>query len=175
MNKMVRVLNGLLNGIITVIFSSMVLLVFVNVVLRYVLDSGITWSEEFARFLFVYIVFLGAIVAHKEKAHLGVDLLVGSLPLGLQKAVYALINFIVIAVLYLFVDGALKMYQLNINNFAPATGISLSVLYVAGIAAGIIMIVISAVQTIQFVWFNKNAPSWAKSEAHDSSKEDRSS
>ncbi|GGK22217.1 putative TRAP transporter small permease protein [Caldalkalibacillus thermarum] len=172
MTKILHFLNGLLYGIITVIFSTMVILVFLNVVLRYGFDSGITWSEELARFLFVYIVFLGAIVAHKEKAHLGVDLFVGSLPLGLQKAVYALINFIVIAVLYLFVDGALKMYQLNINNFAPATGISISVLYVAGIAAGLIMMIISAVQTCQFVLFNKNAPSWAKTEAHHSARED---
>ena len=51
----------------------MVVLVFGNVVLRYGFNSGITVSEELSRWLLVWLTFLGAIVAVREHAHLGVD------------------------------------------------------------------------------------------------------
>jgi TRAP-type C4-dicarboxylate transport system permease small subunit len=54
----------------------MVVLVFGNVVLRYGFNSGITVSEELSRWLFVWMTFLGAVVAVKENAHLGTDMLV---------------------------------------------------------------------------------------------------
>ena len=58
----------------------MVVLVFGNVVLRYGFNSGITVSEEVSRWLFVWLTFLGAIVALKEHGHLGSDMLVARLP-----------------------------------------------------------------------------------------------
>ena len=58
----------------------MVVLVFGNVVLRYGFNSGITVSEELSRWLFVWLTFLGAVVALREHAHLGTDTLVARLP-----------------------------------------------------------------------------------------------
>ena len=46
----------------------MVVLVFGNVVLRYVFNSGIAVSEELSRWLMVWLTFLGAIVALREHA-----------------------------------------------------------------------------------------------------------
>src|SRR5678815_2878573 len=65
----------------------MVALVFGNVVLRYVFNSGITVSEELGRWLFVWITFLGAIVALREHTHLGTDALVSRLPPAGKKTV----------------------------------------------------------------------------------------
>jgi TRAP-type C4-dicarboxylate transport system permease small subunit len=54
----------------------MAAMVFGNVVLRYVLQFGIAVSEELSRWLFVWMTFLGAVVALKEHAHLGTDILI---------------------------------------------------------------------------------------------------
>lgn len=162
MVKIARFLNGLLTIIISIFLLSMVALVFLNVVLRYGFDSGITWSEEMARYLFVWIVFLGAIVAYKEKAHLGVDLLIGSLPPLGQKILYILVNLIVIGVLIIVIDGGLKMIEINKVSYGPATGIPLSVLFFAGTLAALVMILLSVIQTIRFVFLNQDAPAWAK-------------
>ena len=54
-----------------VALALMVVLVFGNVVLRYGFNTGITVSEELSRWLFVWITFMGAIVAMKEGTHLG--------------------------------------------------------------------------------------------------------
>src|SRR4029079_12846825 len=65
---------------IAVCLAVMVVLVFGNVVLRYVFNSGIATSEELSRWLLVWLTFLGAIVALRQHAHLGVDTLVRALP-----------------------------------------------------------------------------------------------
>ena len=75
----------LLKALIAVCLTCMVVLVLSNVILRYAFNSGITLSEEVSRWLFVYLVFLGAIVALRERGHLGMDSLVSRLsPLGKQ-------------------------------------------------------------------------------------------
>ena len=53
----------------------MVVLVFGNVVLRYGFNSGIAVSEEVSRYLFIWLTFIGAVIAVHEHAHLGVDTL----------------------------------------------------------------------------------------------------
>ena len=63
----------LLDAISALCLAVMVVLVFGNVVLRYAFDSGISLSEEVSRWLFVWMTFLGAIVALKEHGHLGTD------------------------------------------------------------------------------------------------------
>src|SRR2546423_506890 len=71
---------GLLKVAIALCLAAMVVLVFSNVVLRYVFNSGIAMSEELSRWLLVWLTFLGAIVALRQHAHLGVDTLVRALP-----------------------------------------------------------------------------------------------
>jgi len=148
MEKLLKFLNGILNSITVLVFSIMVILVFLNVVLRYGFDSGLTWSEEIARFGFVWIVFLGAVIALKDKSHLGVDLLTAKLPLFVQKILYVISNLLIIFVLGLFIDGLLKMMELNKLVKGPATGIPINILYLAGLFAAVVMVGISIVQTV---------------------------
>ena len=80
---MSRVIDGycrFLTLVMVVMLAVMVILVFGNVVLRYGFNSGITVSEEVSRWLFLWMTFLGAIVALKEHGHLGTDALVARLP-----------------------------------------------------------------------------------------------
>ena len=82
-SRMARILDlycTFLKAVIAACLAVMVVLVFGNVVLRYGFNSGITISEELSRWLLVWLTFLGAIVAVREHAHLGVDSLVRMLP-----------------------------------------------------------------------------------------------
>ena len=74
MNKLLdKVFRGIdiFTGILT---GAMVLFVFLNVVLRMVFNSGLTWSEELARYLFVAVTYIGAISAMRANAHMTVDM-----------------------------------------------------------------------------------------------------
>ena len=76
MNRWVDRACRVLEAVIASLLALMVVLVFGNVVLRYGFNSGITVSEEVSRWLFIWMTFLGAIVALREHGHLGVDMVV---------------------------------------------------------------------------------------------------
>jgi TRAP-type C4-dicarboxylate transport system permease small subunit len=57
----------------------------VQVFFRYVLNHSLFWSEELARYLLVWLTFLGSSSAYYRKAHPGIDFLFGKMPAPLQK------------------------------------------------------------------------------------------
>ena len=77
----IRVIEWLLVFLLGV----MVVLVFSNVVLRYGFNSGIVFSEEVSRFVFMWLTLLGALVAMHDGAHLGMDSVIKSLPVWGQR------------------------------------------------------------------------------------------
>ncbi len=67
--------------------SVMVIVIFTNVVMRYIFNSGLTWSEELARYLFIWFSWLGVSAGVKDGAHLRVEMLSTALTKrGLFKA-----------------------------------------------------------------------------------------
>ena len=109
---------------IVMCLALMVVLVFGNVVLRYAFNSGITMSEELSRWLFVWLTFVGAILALRNHAHLGMDSVVQRLPPWAKKACYILSNLLMLYCVVLFFQGSLEQTKINIDNMAPATGLS---------------------------------------------------
>jgi TRAP-type C4-dicarboxylate transport system permease small subunit len=111
----------------------MVVLVFGNVVLRYAFNSGIAVSEEVARWLFVWLCFMGAVVALKEGGHLGTDMLVSRLPVAGKKGCMLLGHLLMLYVTWLFLDGSWQQARLNLDVTAPVTGAPVAVFYAAGV------------------------------------------
>lgn len=110
----------------------MVILVFGNVVLRYGFNSGIAVSEELSRWLFIWITFLGAVVAMRERAHLGVDMLVSRLPVAGKKLCLCLTYVGMLYILWLLYDGSISQIRINWDTEAPVTGASMAIVYAAG-------------------------------------------
>jgi TRAP-type C4-dicarboxylate transport system permease small subunit len=130
--------------LIAAALAVMVVLVFGNVVLRYGFNSGIAVSEEVSRWLFVWLCFMGAVVAMKDGAHLGTDMLVSRLPLAGKKACMVLGHLLMLYVTWLFLDGSWQQARLNHDVTAPVTGAPVSIFYAAGVVfslcAGILLL-----------------------------------
>lgn len=71
---------------IAIAFAAATLLLFANVVLRYIFDSGLTWALEIVQYLFAWVVLVGAAHGVKAGIHLGIDVLIVKLSPGLRKA-----------------------------------------------------------------------------------------
>src|ERR1700712_612213 len=95
-------------ALMAVALMIMVALVFGNVVLRYGFNSSITQFEEISRWLFVWITFMGAVVALREHSHLGTDALVSRLPPMGKKVCLVLGHLAMLYVCYLGFRGALE-------------------------------------------------------------------
>lgn len=154
MTKITKGLEHLLNIIMASALAIMVVLVFGNVVLRYFFNSGITWSEEMSRYLFVWLTFLGAIGAYQNKEHLGVDMVVKRLPRGAKKIVLLISDLLIMFVLVLILDGSWKMTMMNIDSVTPAVGMPLALVYGTGILVGVSMATIT-INNMYRIIFNK--------------------
>ena len=142
MNKAYKFLEKALDSVLGTLLALMGIFIFSNVVLRYVFNSGITWAEEFSRFLFIWLIFLGAIGALKDNNHLGFTSLVQRMPPTLKKITYIVSNILVVGCLWIFFTGSLEMTIMTQHTLSPATGIPVAYMYMVGVPVSIAMLVI---------------------------------
>jgi TRAP-type C4-dicarboxylate transport system permease small subunit len=131
-----RVIDGFCRGVeilIAAFLAVMVVMVFGNVVLRYAFNSGIIVSEEVSRWLFLWMTFLGAVVALKEHGHLGTDFLVSRLPILGKKICLVLGHLLMLYATWLVFSGALTQTRINWAVTAPVTGASMAFVYGTGV------------------------------------------
>jgi TRAP-type C4-dicarboxylate transport system permease small subunit len=113
--------------------AGMVVLVFGNVMLRYGFNSGITLSEELSRWLFVWMTFLGAIVALRKHEHLGTDMLIGRLGPKGKKFCMGISQLLMMFICVLLFKGAYEQAVINWTSTSAVMEASLSWVYFPGI------------------------------------------
>jgi TRAP-type C4-dicarboxylate transport system permease small subunit len=150
MNKFLDGYCRVLEALMALAMAAMVVLVFGNVVMRYAFDSGITVSEEVSRWLFVWLTFMGAVVAVKEHGHLGTDMLVGRLGPAGKKACLVLAQLLMLYITWLLISGSLQQARINFDVEAPVTGASVAIFYASGVFFG----VSSGLLLIRELWRN---------------------
>lgn len=126
-----RICQGF-NVLMVLFMALMVIMVFGNVVLRYGFNSGITVSEELSRWLFVWMTFLGAVVALNRRAHLGTDALIGRLPLLGRKICFVLAQLLMLAMCWLMFSGTWQQTQINLQTTSAVMEASMAWLYGSG-------------------------------------------
>ncbi|GGB01211.1 C4-dicarboxylate ABC transporter permease [Brucella endophytica] len=123
----------------------MVVLVFGNAAGRYLLNTGLATSEEISRLAFVWLVFLGAAVAVRERAHVGVDMLLVRLPRAGKLICIIITNALILYALWLFVEGSWQQTIIGLNSHAPVTGVPLAAFAAAGLVAAVAMMALFAI------------------------------
>lgn len=101
-----------------------VILVIMNVIMRYLLNMGIFWTEEVATYCFVWSVFLGASAAYKQRIHIGIDLLTRIVPEKLKPLSKMIINFFMIIINGYITYLAVTFVSYSIGKPTPVLGIS---------------------------------------------------
>jgi TRAP-type C4-dicarboxylate transport system permease small subunit len=86
-----------INAMIIVLLMLMTIVIFYQVVLRYVFHGANIWAEEFARYSFIWIVMLGSSSAIRRFQHIRIDFLVQCFPGNVQKII-SLCNYLMILV-----------------------------------------------------------------------------
>jgi TRAP-type C4-dicarboxylate transport system permease small subunit len=122
--------------------AGIVLVTFVQVVRRYVFNDAFFGAEELARFMFTWLIFLGGTIALDRGMHFAVDVLVNVLPSLVQRAVFVLVQAIVLAVLAILLVKGVQLTALNWRQLSPALQIPISFPYAAIPTASALMILV---------------------------------
>jgi TRAP-type C4-dicarboxylate transport system permease small subunit len=152
LNKVIDGFCHLLSALMVAALAIMVVLVFGNVVLRYGFNSGITVSEEVSRWLFLWMTFMGAVVALREHAHLGTDMLVSRLPPAGKKACLLVAQLAMLYVTWLLLEGSWSQMVINLGVEAPVTGASMGIFYGSGVfyaACGLVILAFDFWRTVR--------------------------
>ncbi|RZJ25149.1 MAG: TRAP transporter small permease [Haliea sp.] len=139
MKKAIDLFFKLLELLVVGCLIAMVFMVFGNVVLRYGFNSGITISEEMSRYCFIWLTYIGAMVAMREGGHLGVDTLVRRLPILGKKACLFVSECLMLFCNVLFLMGTWQMHNLQVTNVSPVVGISMIWIYGIGYVVSVVM------------------------------------
>jgi len=117
------------DALLIAMMAVMVALVFGNVVLRYAFNSGIVFSEEASRFVFMWLTLIGALVVMKEHAHLGMSTVVARLGETGQRICRGIADLGALACCLLLAHGAWKLVAIGMDDMAPVTGVPLGAVY----------------------------------------------
>lgn len=116
---------------------------------RYILNNSITWSEELARFLFVWASMLGAVVVTGNRGHAAIKMLDSLFPAKVNQAKELIFDIVIIALgIMIFVCG-LRLVGSTWNQKSAALQLSYAYVYMAIPAGGIGIAIESAINAIE--------------------------
>ncbi len=133
---------------LAVLMAAMVVLVFVNVVMRYGFSSGLRPAIELSRLGFVWIVMLGAALTLRANEHLGVAEFAERVMPRAVPALWVATRLVIAALMTMFVIGCWRQMQLNWANTSQVTGLPTALFYLAGVVGGVMMTLIALRQTV---------------------------
>ena len=136
-------INKLLEIFVVFTLALMSFLIFLNVILRYTLNSGLTFTEEASRYMFVWLTFMGAVLAFNGDEHVSVQFLVAKLPVKLRAWWTVATDIILLACCLLLFLGCCKLAAQNMSNLSPITGIPTGMNFLAAaIMSGLLQILL---------------------------------
>jgi TRAP-type C4-dicarboxylate transport system permease small subunit len=136
------------DALLAALLLGMVLMVFGNVVLRYAFNSGIVVSEELSRVFFVWLTFIGAIVAVRDGTHLGMDNVVEKLSRRGKLACLAASQALILMCCAIILWGTWRQHQINATTSMPVTGMSLIWIFGLGYVCGLCI----GIQALRKLW-----------------------
>ena len=150
--KVDKCLSMIENAVIILGLSAMILILLAQVIMRYVFSRPLTWSEEAARFIFVYVSFIGISYAYRQKGHIRMEVVVNLFPQAVRRGLEVLINLGTIALFCYMIPFSFRFIGIQAGVKATATHIPMSIVYTAlplGMALSCVRLLISS---LRIVW-----------------------
>lgn len=139
-NQLKWLLKNPLEGVLCALLIGMVLVTFIQVLFRYIFHLSLAWSEELARYMFLWVATLTAAYAFKTGSHFSLMFVVDKLGYKTERFVQFLVALIVSIFLVIFTWKSIE-YTYNMRNqVSPSTGISMAIPYASTIVGGALML-----------------------------------
>jgi TRAP-type C4-dicarboxylate transport system permease small subunit len=156
-NHMLKIIDKNLEEVLLVfLLSLMSVLIGVQIVMRYVVGESLTWSEELARYCFIWATYIGVSYAVKVGAHIRVDAVTNMLPVSTRRYVnlFSYFMFIVFAALVMKEGYALSAKIFSFGQASSSLGLPMGYVYMAptvGFGLVIFRILQKMVEEVQLI------------------------
>lgn len=126
------------------LIALLVIFLSLAVISRYLFDVGISWSDEAARLMFVWIVFIGFAIGVRHRAHIGVEWFVDLLPVGARRVVTVIQDVALLVFSVFFFWQSIVTVRFSFIQMMPGLDVSIAWLYMSVVAASVLMILYCA-------------------------------
>ena len=140
MRRLVEVVNRTADLLTQILLGVMVVVVFTQVIFRFFIQQPLSWSEEVARYVFVWIIWIGAAVVVKQGGHPGMDLLTKSFSPRWQRVTEIAMALLYVATLLTVVFTGFGLVLVNMSQPSPAMELPMGIPYAAIPLAAVIML-----------------------------------
>jgi TRAP-type C4-dicarboxylate transport system permease small subunit len=138
--RFVDSLNAATLWIAIITTSVMLVMIVLQVLFRYVIRNSLSFSEELARYMFVWATFMGSAIALSKRAHVSIEIMVANLPYKIKKGAIVVTNCISMIFFILMIVYGIQMILRTGGQTSPALGLRMSYVYAAVPLAGIVML-----------------------------------
>jgi len=145
--KLVDLINKIVGYILGVIIGTMSILILLQIFTRFVINYPLHWTEELARYLMIYGVFLGAALALRYNRLISIEAVAQALPPKMQSLLKKVVMVITIIFALVLVIQGIEITSTINNQTSAGLGIPMSIPYLA-IPSGAILIIINAFAVI---------------------------
>ena len=140
-----KFINAIVHGVIVAFFVSLVTIVFVQVICRYVFGNSLSWAEELAQMLFVWLIYLGGIIAVRKGINISFDVFLDMLPYKLWAPVFTALNIICVSFLVVALIYGFEIASMNMSQSSAIMRLPMGIAYLA-VPAGALGMIVSQVQ-----------------------------
>lgn len=131
----------------TILLAGILIVGTLQVIMRYVFNSSLSWSEEVMRYAFIWMVYVGGAITARKKGHVKLELFENMLPAKGRKILYYIQNILVIIGLLVLIWAGYDLCMRNLTSMTSALVISRAWAY-AAIPAGSLCMVIAMILTM---------------------------
>ncbi|MFN3273559.1 MAG: TRAP transporter small permease [Paracoccus sp. (in: a-proteobacteria)] len=151
MSRFSRVFFRFLDLLLALLLGAMALMVFVNVLMRYLLNSGLPLSDELSRFAFVWLTFIGAVVVYHHRQHMGMETVVAQFGPRGRRVLMGMSDMMILGCAGVLTHGTWKQLPINASMSAPVSGVSMAWVYGIGLFTGTGIILITLERLVRLV------------------------
>ncbi|AZR71964.1 hypothetical protein BBF96_00215 [Anoxybacter fermentans] len=127
--NLLTVITNIYKGIIVILTFLMFVIVGANVFMRYVLNNSLGWADELSRFIFIWVSFLGAVLAYHSNEHIGLDIVVKLIPSKKIQLIFRLIGDLGVLLVIIFLTYYGWVVASSATNLSPALYIPMKFVY----------------------------------------------
>ncbi|HHV64316.1 MAG TPA: TRAP transporter small permease [Peptococcaceae bacterium] len=154
MNKLQKIskyADRVVGSMIIITFSIMIICCVLQVFTRYVLNSSLSWTEELARYTFIWANLLGASYCIRTNSHARVTVIFDALPSRIQRIFILGTQALIMVVAVVMIVQGLKIAEMTHNQLSAAMGLNVSLVYLAIPVSGIFIIFYTIINVINAV------------------------
>jgi TRAP-type transport system small permease protein len=155
--QLFRRLERVVEWLLALALATMVVVIGANVVLRYVFNTGIPAAEEIARLMFVWMIFLGAILALAHGAHLGMEIVQAHLPPAIRRLCALVSHALMLYALWLFLEGSWQQTLIGMHTYSTVLGFPTALMAGSGLVCSVVMLPMVAWNLWRIVTFHPAA------------------